>query len=238
MSAVQGDTHLQSDVLEDLAGAVNYRRWLCSLGVRYFGSPDGEGVLEIGSGLGYYAADWADLGVRITASEADPERLAALRTRFADDPRVGVRELTVPIDIQASYDAVVAYNVLEHIPDHVGALRAFRGLVRTGGAVVLVVPAFPFAMSDFDRAIGHQRRYTVRSLRATLGAAGLRVQRLHYVNAPGLVAWTVMMRLLRQRPGDGALLSVYDKAVVPVMSSVEKVIRAPFGQSVFAVARR
>jgi SAM-dependent methyltransferase len=238
VSAVEGDTVLQSDVLEDLRSAANYRRWLCSLGLPYFG----DDVLEIGSGLGDYAADWADMAVgtdlKITASEADPARLDVLRARFEGHPTVSVRELTVPISVEADYSAVVAYNVLEHIPNHVEALRAFRGLLRTGGAVVLIVPAFNFAMSDFDRSIGHQRRYTRRSLGDALRAAGLRIQRLQYVNAPGLLAWTVMMRLLKQRPSEGTLLTAYDKGVVPVVRRVEKVVRVPFGQSVLAVARR
>jgi SAM-dependent methyltransferase len=231
---VEGDTGLQSDVLEDLRTAVNYRRWLCSLGVPYFG----DDVLEVGSGLGYYAADWADMGVRITASEADPARLDHLTTMFAGDSRVRVRELAVPIEEEAEYSTVVAYNVLEHIPDDVAALRAFRGLLRPDGAVVLVVPAFPGAMSRFDRAIGHQRRYTRAALSSALGQAGLHVERCHYVNAPGLLAWYVGMRLLRGRPKEGPLLSVWDRAVVPVERRIERYVRMPFGQSVFAVARR
>ncbi|HEY0357523.1 MAG TPA: class I SAM-dependent methyltransferase [Mycobacteriales bacterium] len=234
MTDVEGDTGLQSDVLEDLRTAVNYRRWLCSLGVPFFG----DDVLEIGSGLGYYAADWADMGVRITASEADPARLAQLTETFAGDPRVRVRELAVPIEEEADYSTVVAYNVLEHIPDDVAALRAFRGLLRPGGAVVLVVPAFPGAMSRFDRAIGHQRRYTRAALSSALGQAGLHVERCHYVNAPGLLAWYVGMRLLGGRPKEGPLLSVWDRAVVPVERRIERYVRMPFGQSVFAVARR
>ena len=234
MTDVEGDTGLQSDVLEDLRTAVNYRRWLCSLGVPFFG----DDVLEIGSGLGYYAADWADMGVRITASEADPARLAQLTETFAGDPRVRVRELAVPIEEEADYSTVVAYNVLEHIPDDVAALRAFRGLLRPGGAVVLVVPAFPRAMSRFDRAIGHQRRYTRAALSSALGQAGLHVERCHYVNAPGLLAWYVGMRLLGGRPKEGPLLTVWDRAVVPVERRIERYVRMPFGQSVFAVARR
>jgi SAM-dependent methyltransferase len=231
---VEGDTGLQSDVLEDLRTAVNYRRWLCSLGVPFFG----DDVLEIGSGLGYYAADWADMGVRITASEADPTRLAQLRETFARDSRVRVRELAVPIEEEADYSTVVAYNVLEHIPDDVAALRAFRGLVRPDGAVVLIVPAFQGAMSRFDRAIGHQRRYTRAALSSALGQAGLHVERCHYVNAPGLLAWYVGMRLLGGRPKEGPLLTVWDRAVVPVERRIERHVRMPFGQSVFAVARR
>jgi SAM-dependent methyltransferase len=234
VTGVEGDTGLQSDVLEDLRTAVNYRRWLCSLGVPFFG----DDVLEIGSGLGYYAADWADMGVRITASEADPARLAHLTETFAGDPRVRVRELAVPIEEEADYSTVVAYNVLEHIPDDVAALRAFRGLLRPDGAVVLIVPAFQGAMSRFDRAIGHQRRYTRAALSAALGQAGLHVERCHYVNAPGLLAWYVGMRLLGGRPKEGPLLTVWDRAVVPVERRIERYVRMPFGQSVFAVARR
>jgi hypothetical protein len=104
--------------------------------------------------------------------------------------------------------------------------------------VVLIVPAFGWAMSGFDRAIGHQRRYTRAGLSTVLGQAGLHVERCHYVNAPGLLAWYVGMKLLGGRPKEGPLLSVWDKVVVPVESRLERRIRMPFGQSVFAVARR
>lgn len=232
MSEVVGDTELQSEALEDLVSARNYRQWLCSLGEPHFG----DDVLEIGSGLGHYASDWADMGAHITATEADPTRLAQLRARFASDDRVDVRELSVPITETGQHSAVVAYNVLEHILDDVGALRDFAGLLRPGGRVVLIVPAFPFAMSSFDREIGHQRRYTRNVLSERLTVAGLRVDICHYINGPGLLAWFVTCRLLGGRPREGALLTAYDKLYVPLERRVERRVRMPFGQSVFAVA--
>ena len=197
---VGGDSGLQSDVLEDLAEAVNYRRWLVDLALPYLG----DDALEVGSGLGQYAADWRAAGVpRLTVSEADPDRLAALRGRFSADAGITARELSVPVAEQSSYSAVVAFNVLEHIADDRAALVGFRGLVRVGGCVVLVVPAFPSAMSRFDRAIGHQRRYRASSLRTIVEGAGLRVEELHYVNSVGLLGWYVVMTLLRGRPRAG-----------------------------------
>jgi len=119
----------------------------------------------------------------------------------------------------------------------VGALRAASGLVRPGGSVVMLVPAFPLAMSDLDRRVGHYRRYTTKTLRAVFGQAGLAVHRLHYVNAPGLPAWIVGMRLLRMTPGDGRLLRVWDRLVIPTARRAESRWTPPFGQSVFAVGR-
>jgi 2-polyprenyl-3-methyl-5-hydroxy-6-metoxy-1,4-benzoquinol methylase len=234
MTEISGNSGLQSDALEELVSASNYRNWLCSLGVSHFG----EDVLEIGSGLGDYADDWARMGVRITASEADPGRLAALRLRFANNDRVNVRKLAVPITETAEHSTVVAYNVLEHIEDDVAALRSFAGLLRPGGAVVLIVPAFEFAMSEFDRAIGHHRRYRSAELSRRLREAGMTVERCHYINGPGLLAWYVTCRLLKRRPKDGLLLRAYDKLYVPMERLIESKVTMPFGQSLFAVARK
>ena len=232
---VEGDSGLQSDVLEDLIDARNYRRWLVGLALPYLG----DDPLEVGSGLGHYAAEWAAAGMpRFTASEADPSRLQALSERFAGDPAVRVRELAVPITETAAHSAVVAYNVLEHVPDDVGALRAFGGLLRPGGRVVLVVPAFPSAMSEFDRAIGHQRRYRRRTLRAAAEAAGLQVEVLHHVNWVGLLAWYVHVKGLRTPPQGGFTLQVFDRVLVPVLWRLERRFPPPFGQSLFLVARR
>ena len=230
---VLGNTQLQARTLEDLASAVNYRRWLASLARPYLG----EHPIEIGSGNGDYIEEWLNVSPRVTASEAEPGRLAALRRRFEGDERVDVVEYVAPADVEGNYSAAVAYNVLEHIRDDVAALGGFRLLARPGGAVVLLVPAFEAAMGRFDRAVGHQRRYRVATLRAALEAAGLRVERLHYVNSLGLLAWFTGMRVLGMTPREGVMLTAWDRVVVPVLRTLEALRPPPFGQSVFAVAR-
>jgi 8-oxo-dGTP pyrophosphatase MutT (NUDIX family) len=92
-------------------------------------------------------------------------------------------------------------------------------------------------MSRFDRAIGHVRRYTVASMREAYEEAGLTVERCHYVNAPGLLAWFVGMRVLRMTPKDGPVMRLWDGQVVPRVRRWESRHTAPFGQSVLAVGR-
>lgn len=233
-SSVLGDSGLQSQTLEDIASAVNYHRWLRDLARPFLGADP----LEFGSGLGDYAEAFVAEGVpRFTVTDADPSRIEALGRRFAHEDRVDVRALDVTDVGLGDHSSVVAFNVLEHIPDDAAALRGAAGLVRNGGAVIMLVPAFPFAMSDFDRRVGHVRRYRRADLRAAFEAAGLEVEKLHYVNAPGLPAWFVGMRLLRGTPTDGPMLRFWDAAVVPMARRVESRLRAPFGQSLFAVGR-
>ncbi|NJC82455.1 class I SAM-dependent methyltransferase [Planosporangium mesophilum] len=233
MPEIAGDTHLQSRVLEDLSDAVNYQRWLADLARPYLG----ENPIELGSGIGDYAAAWLSTVSRITVTEADQSRLKGLVERFADDSRVDVRTLFLPTEERAEHSAAVALNVLEHVEDDVAGLRSIGGLLRPGGAVVLIVPAFPSAMSRFDRTIGHYRRYTVASLGAALTGAGLRVEQLRYINPVGLLGWYVACRTLGLAPHNGPLVRLYDRTVVPLARRLERHGRAPFGQSVFAVAR-
>jgi SAM-dependent methyltransferase len=231
---VTGDSRLQSDVLEDLSDAHRYRRWLVDLARPYLG----DHPVEIGSGTGDYAAEWASTVTRFTATEGDESRFEGLSARFADHDVIATRRLFLPAeDAEPVHSAAVAYNVLEHIPDHVGALRGMADLVRPGGAIVLVVPAFPSAMGKFDRAIGHERRYTKASVREAVEAAGLRLEELRYLNPVGLISWYVTVKALGMTPKNGALLRFYDRTVVPISRFVDRRLTAPFGQSVFAVAR-
>lgn len=226
------DSALQTATLETLAGAENYLRWVTDLVDPYLGSDP----LEIGSGLGDHAVVWADRGPRsVTVSDTDPTRRGALQRRFATDERVLVRDVDVLNPYDGDHSSLVALNVLEHIEDDVAALRSAHRLLRPGGKVVMFVPAFPIAMSRFDRAVGHHRRYRRATLRDTYGAAGISIERLHYVNAPGLLAWFLGMRLLKMTPRDGMLVRLWDRLVVPAARTVETHVAPPFGQSLLAV---
>jgi SAM-dependent methyltransferase len=228
---------LQLTVLEALAGAHNYNAWIVSLTVPHLGA----WPLEIGSGLGDHAEAWLAAGVeRVTVSDHDQAMLTRLSNRFhgAWERRIDVVQLN-PLDPpERSHTAVVAVNVLEHIEDDVGALRGARRLVRPGGKVVIFAPAHEWAMSAFDKNIGHVRRYTVGTLRHALRAGGWEPVDVRYINPSGLVAWLVGMKVLRLVPSDGAVLAAWDRIVVPISRRVEEHVRMPFGQSVFAVGRR
>lgn len=194
--------------------------------------------MEAGSGIGTNASLWLELGApRVTVSELDETALEPLHERFANEPRVQVEAIDLMQTSRKDHSAFVALNVLEHIEDDRGALRGAASLVRPGGRIVVFVPAFPFAAGKFDRDIGHHRRYTKSTLTTAYEEAGLEVERMRYVNAPGLPAWFVSVRVLRGTPREGALLRLWDRGVIPVTRVVERHVTPPFGQSVLAVGR-
>ena len=231
---LRGDRQTQHDVLEALAGCANHRVWFAAFARPYLG----EHPIEIGSGFGDYAKQWIPLVDKFTATEADPALLPGLEAEMAAYSNVEVTQLLLPTPERADHSSLIAYNVLEHIDDHVGALESMARLVRPEGHLILVCPAFPFAMSPVDIATGHVRRYTRRSMSKALRDAGLEVVDVRYANSLGLICYYAFTSVLKRQPKTGGTISFYDRLLVPVVRFAERLVgRPPFGQSVVAIAR-
>ncbi|MGH8916654.1 MAG: methyltransferase domain-containing protein, partial [Acidimicrobiia bacterium] len=71
---------------------------------------------------------------------------------------------------------VVAFEVLEHMEDDVGALRSWSRWLEPGGHVLMSMPAHPGRYGPWDEKVGHFRRYSRQSLGAALGGAGFEVR--------------------------------------------------------------
>ncbi len=222
--------------LEDSSGAnqANYRAYQYELISEHCGPT----VLEVGAGLGEFASQFTGLR-RHVVTDVDPEAVRLMAQRFSDRPEVEARQLDLahgPYDVQPSVSTVVAINVLEHIEADSDALRSLAGIVEPGGRIVLWVPGYQQLYGDFDRRVGHVRRYTPTTLRAAIVGAGLRPGAVRPVNLLGGMAWWLAVK----RGGVGSpkpgLLRVYDKVVVPTTRFVERRVTPPFGQSVLGVA--
>jgi 2-polyprenyl-3-methyl-5-hydroxy-6-metoxy-1,4-benzoquinol methylase len=229
----ESDAELAS-VLDSLQDADNYADWIYSLCEPHLGTE----VLEIGAGHGELTERLVP-GRFVTATDLSKRCVEELKERYEGAANVEVRHADVAaLDDDRRYDSAVLVNVLEHIDDDLSALRDLRDLVKPGGRVIVFSPAFEGLYSDFDRRIGHRRRYRRSQLVTLADRAGLRLVDARYVNSVGAVAWWLFARRLRQTPTQGWSVKVYDRTVVPTLRRFES-RRAPrFGQSVLLVAER
>ncbi len=105
------------------------------------GGPTDTPVLDVGCGIGH---SFTELAPRTTIGvDLDAEALAGQEreTHVAD-----MRALPFP---DASFDALVAVQSIEHVPDADRALREFARVLRPGGTAVLVTPnRLTFARPD------------------------------------------------------------------------------------------
>jgi SAM-dependent methyltransferase len=212
----------------------NYHRYQQSLITPHCG----RSVLEIGAGTGALSARFRDVD-RLVVTDVDPEAVDHLAQRFAGRADVEVRafDLLAGETLKEPVDTAVAVNVLEHIVDDAGALQTLSSSVRPGGSLVVFVPGYDQLYGDFDRKVGHVRRYTPETLRSAVERAGLSVVSSRPVNLLGGLAWWAAVR----KGGTGAprprMVRLYDRVIVPLTRLLERFWTPPFGQSILCVAR-
>jgi SAM-dependent methyltransferase len=205
----------------------------------------GPRVLEVGAGSGTMFRCILDHELAV-ALELDSGLVEVLRQRFDSRPNVSiipgnVNQPSVLEHLRAlSVDSVMTFNVLEHIQDDVAALRSIASVLKPGGSVAVLVPAFPGIFGAMDRGVGHIRRYRRRDLVRKMELAGFSVSEAHYVNMPGYLAWFINGRVLgaTSPAGGPRLVALYDKVVIPLTRSLERTVHPPLGQSLFVAATR
>lgn len=240
--AYKADDAEGEETLEVLTGAARLNRWMYTTAT----APLEGHLIEVGSGIGNISAQCLEAGRTMTLSDIRPQYVARLRERFAGHAKLaGVIELDLVADDFAQryaehlgrYDGLFALNVVEHIEDDVRALRNAASLLRPGGRMVILVPAFEALYNRLDAALHHYRRYTRATLTSAMAEAGLTVERSHYFNAAGMLGWFVSGRVQGNRTIPPWQVRVYE-ALVPVFQLIDAVVRPWLGLSVVAVARR
>jgi hypothetical protein len=109
--------------------------------------------------------------------------------------------------------------------------------LRPGGRVLVLSPAHQWLFSEFDRAIGHFRRYTRGALRA-ITPAGATVERLIYLDSVGLLASLGNRLLLKKSMPTARQIGIWDGMMVPLSRALDLVLLHSVGKSVLAVWKK
>lgn len=223
--------------LNQLAELDRYNHWI----YEQITAALGRRILEVGSGTGNITQFLCANGSQVVATDVVPSYRNELQRLFADNANVRISQFDLdakaPAEFTAEpFDTVVCLNVLEHIEDDAFALSQMREALKPGGKLALLVPAHQILYGEFDRAVGHFRRYGKRELTAKLVQAGFAVNEMKFFSLLATLPWLVNGRLLKRDylPAGQANLA---NRLVPLLK-LEKLIGPPCGLSLIAIAQK
>jgi SAM-dependent methyltransferase len=219
------------------------------------GLPSGYRVLEVGCGNGnvlrmleQVCANGELLGMDLVA-----EKLEFARRRVHCTLRQGdLRQLSSG----EAFHLIGMFDVLEHLEDDHGALRALGNALRRDGLLVLTVPAHWALWSYADTHAGHYRRYDAAHLERLLQESGLHVEFCtQFMAALYPLMWlgrrlASLWRSPKAGPHRDRALFCQELRVIPFVNDllmrllvceaplIARRCRLPIGTSLLAVARK
>lgn len=147
---------------------------------RHAGDRDAR-VLDVGTSTGTNLRLLTDMGYRdVTGLDMSPEAI-----RFCTDkglPPVRQGSITAMPFADASFDLVLATDVVEHVDEDQQAVDEVARVLRPGGTALFTVPAFQSLWGLQDEVSHHKRRYRRAGFRGLVDRAGFAVVDQFYFN--------------------------------------------------------
>lgn len=228
--------------LEAMNFAVNYHRWI----FEEISAHLGKSVIEVGAGIGSFSQMILESGPE-TLSLVEPSALydqlvASVggnghRTTI-DTYHAIFADVRNEIARKAAPDSIIYINVLEHIEDDRGELEMIYDTLAPGGKCILFVPALRALYGNFDRKLGHFRRYRKTELETKCREAGFKLLKSTYFDVAGVVPWFIKYRLLGSEHLGGGAVDLYDRLVVPIFKRIEAMVYVPVGKNILLVAEK
>ena len=212
-------------------------------------APGAESYLEMGCGGGFVlssiaaARSWK----QIVGVELHAEGLSIARARLPANVELIQAGADTPL-AESVFDVVGAYDVVEHIPDDAGALKAMHRLLRRGGLALVTVPQHMWLWSEADDLALHQRRYRRGELEQKLRDAGFEIVLSSSFNTL-LMPLAMISRLaprkqsteerLEREARPGATLNAALRGVLEIETGLTRAgVRWPLGVSRVVAARK
>ncbi|WP_258101423.1 class I SAM-dependent methyltransferase [Marinoscillum pacificum] len=149
-----------------------------------------------------------------------------------------------------SIESVGLFDVLEHIENDKDIIASIHDILLQNGTLWITVPAWQFLYSEFDKEVGHFRRYNLTELTTILKEAGFNVQYKSYLFfLLPFVIWPVRKFYKLQKKetkrrkfghiDKSSFIGIILKFILRIESyMISKKMHIPFGSTCLVVAKK
>jgi 2-polyprenyl-3-methyl-5-hydroxy-6-metoxy-1,4-benzoquinol methylase len=236
------DDEIGIETLDVISSADKFNKWTYEILKPYC---KGE-ILEIGSGIGNISSYFLEQGANITLSDIRLNYCKYLEEHF--DKYINLREiinldLVDPLfeskykNLLNKFDTVFALNVIEHIKDDRLAIANAKKLLKHGGKLIILVPAYDFLYNTFDKELYHYRRYNKTKLKSLFISEKIKITDSFYFNCIGTIGWYVSGKLQANKSIPKSQMNLYNK-LVWLFRLVDKIVLNKIGLSVVVVGEK
>ena len=222
--------------LEIFKNATNWKEYFCSHINKYI---NGD-VLEVGAGIGVNTSYLLNNNKinSITCIEPDQVLCSQIKENHKKTNITSADIINGTIQhTNKTFDTIIYIDVLEHIEESKKEIEIIRNKLNKGGHLIVLVPAFNFLYSEFDKQIGHFRRYNKKKLREEINQT-LKEKKIFYLDSLGFFASLANKLILKKNTPSEKNIHFWDKKLIPLTKLFDKLICFTFGKSLIGIYQK
>ena len=190
-------------------------------------------VLEVGAGCGSFTRDYFNSDLNITLTETDQKNYEDLKKLFNKKNNVTICHDKI-FDIDKKFDTILYLHVLEHIKEDRKELESAYEKLKKGGRLIIMVPKHQKLYSNFDKAIGHFRRYELNFFEKNL--INLERKLLISLDSVGYILYFLNKIFFKNETFPSNLkIFIWDKIFTPFTILLDFFTNYRFGKCIVAV---
>ena len=210
-----------------------FHRKYCMSFVKKFIKGD---VLEVGAGCGSFTRDYMVGDLKIMLTETDRKNYLDLIKIFGNTKNITVSDHKI-FSIDKQFDTILYLHVLEHIEDHHKELQEVYNKLKDGGYLIIMVPRHQKLYSNFDKSIGHFRRYELDFFKTRI--FGLERQSLYSLDSMGYILYYLNKIFFKKEKFPSKLkIFIWDKIFTPITILIDFITRYKFGKCIVTVYKK
>jgi SAM-dependent methyltransferase len=196
-------------------------------------------VLEVGAGIGGTTSQLCDGSQESwLCLEPDPQLYSRLENKISQAHLPACcyskKGTTQDLPMSDKFNAILYIDVIEHIENDADELKRAQSLLADKGYLIVLVPAHQFLYNEFDKAIGHYRRYNKKMLKAA-APQNVQLLKIRYLDSCGLIASLMNKYFLKQDYPTSKQIRFWNKFIVPVSKPIDFILNYNAGKTVVAV---
>jgi SAM-dependent methyltransferase len=195
-----------------------------------------DNTLEIGAGIGGFTSIYSNNLKKVCLTDLDTKHIKILKKRFKyKNMKIVKADIKT---IKQNFSTILYMNVLEHIKnDQLEINNAIKKL-NPSGNLIMLVPACQELYSEFDKSVGHYRRYEINFFK-NLKLKKAKVIKVYYLDAMGYILYYLNYFFKSEEIYPSKFkVFIWDKFFIPLTAIVDFLLNYRKGKNIICIIRK
>jgi len=191
--------------------------------------------LEVGAGQGGLTNLYKKFTKDITLIEPDKKLFQLLRKKFRKK-NIKIKNQTID-KIKFKYQTIIYFDVLEHIKSDLKEVKIASKKLKKNGNLIFNVPAHQLFYNEFDKAVGHFKRYNKKDFKNIEKKTDLKIEKLIYYDSIGLL-FLILNKVFKLKETNLKNKIYFWNMLIPLSKIIDKLTFNKFGKSLLCVFKK